>query len=78
VASDAGAAREQILDGVSGHVTGAEDHDIFAERVIELIDDPKRRASLGAAARKRYEQRYRMQESVRRYHELYAALGKSR
>jgi len=74
VVSDAGAAREQILDGESGYVVGADDHDAFAARVIDLIEHPDRRAALGNAARKRFERRYRMQETVGRYHELYSGL----
>ena len=78
VVSDAGAAREQILDGESGYVVGPDESEAFAERVVELIADPDRRATFGAAARRRYEERYRLDVSVRKYHALYAELEKMR
>ena len=71
VATDAGAAREQIEDGVSGFVVGRDDLDGFVGRVAELLDDPQHRHAMGAIAQQRWHDRFDLMTTVRQYHALY-------
>ncbi len=48
---DSGGAPETVRDGVSGYVIDPHDHQRWADRMIELIDDPGLRRRLGAAGR---------------------------
>ena len=75
VVTDAGAAREQIENGVSGFVVGRDDVDGFASRVDLLVRDEVRRREMGAAARRRWEANYRVDVAARRYCELYRSLA---
>ena len=65
--TEAGAAREQIEDGVTGFVTAVDDREVFRARLLELAGDPARRKALGRAARGRWESRYRLEETVKQY-----------
>lgn len=51
VAFDAGGARRQVAD--TGAIVPAGDLDAFAAAIVDLIDDPDRRARMGAAAHRR-------------------------
>jgi glycosyltransferase involved in cell wall biosynthesis len=75
VVTEAGAAREQIEDGVSGFVVNRDDLDGFASRIDVLVRDRERRREMGAAARRRWEASYRVETAARRYCELYRALA---
>jgi glycosyltransferase involved in cell wall biosynthesis len=75
VVTEAGAAREQIEDGVSGFVVERDDLDGLASRIDLLVRDTDRRRAMGAAARKRWDASYRLETAARRYCELYRALA---
>ncbi len=75
VVTEAGAAREQIADGESGFVLAREDVDGLAGRLSLLLNDAAMRARFGAAARARFLARYTLENSARRYHELYRAVA---
>lgn len=75
VVTDAGAAREQIVNGDSGYVLAHDDRDGFADRLLDLVNDAELRKRLGAAARERWQQRYRLEEAARKYHELYRTVA---
>ncbi len=74
VVTDAGAAREQIEDGVTGFVLEPHDLQGFTKRVAALAVDASLRQRLGAAAHERWDKRYRTEVAARRYHELYRSL----
>jgi glycosyltransferase involved in cell wall biosynthesis len=74
VVTEAGAAREQIADNVSGHVVGVDDLDGFAARVSELAGDPARRAAMGQEARRRWDALLRVETQATGYHALYRSL----
>lgn len=76
--TEAGAAREQVEDGVSGFVTARDDEGAFCARLVELASDPARRARLGAEARRRWEARYRLEVTVRQYAELLERVARTR
>ncbi|MGV3697955.1 glycosyltransferase family 4 protein [Flavobacterium sp.] len=52
VASDIGWAKEVIEDGVDGFLAHPQNHHLFADRILELLDNPELRSQFGAAARK--------------------------
>lgn len=78
VVTEAGACREQITDGESGCVVGRDDHAGFADRLVALLDGAEGRRRMGAAARARFEARYRIEDSVRSYHALYRRVAGAR
>lgn len=58
VATDVGAVREVVLDGVTGTIVPPLDAAAIAAAVIELADRPERRAQMGAAGRRRVRERF--------------------
>jgi len=73
VASDVGGVRE-ALEGC-GVVVRPRDVDGFATEVRHLLDDPPMRARLGARARAKVLERFRIDESVAAYLNLYTEYG---
>ena len=53
VASDIGWATEVIEDSVDGFLSHPKNHNLFANRILELLDNPKLRSQLGAAAKQK-------------------------
>jgi glycosyltransferase involved in cell wall biosynthesis len=47
VATDVGGAREAIAEGETGYLVASGDDETMAERVIELLNDPKRARAMG-------------------------------
>lgn len=75
VVTNAGAAREQIVDGATGYVMAADDHERFVSFLSEFATQPERRREMGRRARERWSERYRVEVSARKYHELYARIA---
>ncbi|WP_459194216.1 glycosyltransferase family 4 protein [Halosimplex sp. J119] len=50
------------------------DHETLAERLLELADDPDRRAELGAAGRSLVEREYTVEHVATRYRDLYRSI----
>jgi glycosyltransferase involved in cell wall biosynthesis len=76
VASDVGGVRE-ALDGC-GVVVRPRDTETFAAEVSRLLADEAQRAKLGARAREKVLDRFRIDESVTAYVELYEKLAGER
>ena len=74
VVTEAGASREQIVSGITGHVLAAEDIEGFAARLAELVDDGASRLAMGQAAKQRWMERYRLEVAAGQYWTLYASL----
>ncbi|MEJ2862297.1 glycosyltransferase [Actinomycetospora flava] len=53
VATDVGALRDQVTDGVDGFLVGSGDAAALGERLVRLADDPALRAEFGRRARER-------------------------
>jgi glycosyltransferase involved in cell wall biosynthesis len=58
IAGDVGAIPEMVTDGVTGVLVPPGDGDALARAIEDLLDDPARRASMGAAGRARVIERY--------------------
>ncbi len=75
IAADSGAAREQILDGETGFVVPAGDAEQTAERLARLARDRELRSKLGAAARARWSELFRVETMAAGYHEMYKKMA---
>jgi len=73
-----GGTVEQIADGVSGFLVPPSDPDAMADALARLLADPPLRARMGAAGKKRFEERFAFAGMYRRLLEFYAeALGRA-
>lgn len=70
VMMDAGAAREQIEDGVSGFVVDRDDTACLAERLRMLVQDDELRTGMGKKARKRWQAMFQLSASAAAHHRL--------
>ena len=61
VASNIGWANEVIADGVEGFLVHPTHHQQYAERILELIENPKWQADFGLAARKKVLEKFSIQ-----------------
>jgi len=75
VSTDCVGPREIIDDGVDGIIVPGRNPDRFGGMIIELLRDPDRRRILGRAARKKVEENYSVQKSVRQFEELFLSLA---
>ncbi len=67
VTTDVPGARDVIDDGTTGSVVPIGDFDGLVAATAALVDDPARRARLGAAARARCEARFGLDASVQQW-----------
>ncbi len=65
VNSNIGWAPELIDDGVNGYLVHPEDHDLYAQRILELLGDDALCQTIGSAARQKTEQKFDIQQLVR-------------
>jgi glycosyltransferase involved in cell wall biosynthesis len=74
VATDVGGAREAIIDGCTGFLVPAT-HDVdMAERLVALLKDPKRAREMGAAGKRRVEEKFSCETQLQSTEKLYNAL----
>lgn len=66
---------EAVLDGETGLLVPAEDPGALAAAILGLLDDPRRAAALGRAARSRAEATYTLDRCVDAYESLYRRLA---
>lgn len=72
VTSDAGGMGEAVRDGIDGFVVGVRDSAGFAAALHRLASDPGLRADLGAAARERVVQAFRLDQQLDAFGDLLA------
>jgi glycosyltransferase involved in cell wall biosynthesis len=64
IAARSGAVPEMVTDGICGRIVEpGDDRDLLAA-ITDLLDDPQRRSSMGAAAQRRQRERYDMRHAV--------------
>ncbi|SNT02437.1 Glycosyltransferase involved in cell wall bisynthesis [Geodermatophilus pulveris] len=78
VATDCGALRDIVVDGEHGHLVPVGNAKALADRLGELAEDPRRRQRMGTAARRRVEERYRVEQTAHGYEELLVDLMTTR
>jgi glycosyltransferase involved in cell wall biosynthesis len=74
VVTAVGGNLELIEPGVNGLLVPPGDPSRLAEAILQLRDDPAMRARLGAAARRRIEERHSLQARARRFEDFYERL----
>jgi len=74
VATDVGGNREAVADGVTGRVVPVGDPAVLARALAALAADATTRTAYGAAARRRWEERFTAAHMVRETEELYRAV----
>jgi len=70
VTTDAGGMREAVRDGVDGFVVRVRDPGSTADALMSLAGDPELRARMGAAARQRILDDFRLDQQVAAFAEL--------
>lgn len=70
VATDCGALRDMISDGVEGYLVPVGDSERLASALIRLADDPALCARLGTAARRRAQTSFRIEHTAAGYETL--------
>ena len=71
VASNVGGIAEALVDGESGALVPAREEAALAGALVEMLDDPDRRARLGAMALKRVGEQFTRARMVERVASLY-------
>lgn len=72
VATAVGGLPEAVTDGIEGRLVPPRRPDLLAAALLEVVDDPKRRAALASAARTRSEQ-FAVELSLSRLEAVYGA-----
>jgi glycosyltransferase involved in cell wall biosynthesis len=75
VTTDRATIRETVVDGVSGFVLPDPDPEELASRVLELLHDDVLHASVSAAARARYEERFTQDQADRNLADWLTGVG---
>jgi len=68
---------EQVIDGENGFLVDEGDYEALAERILELSRHPELLAELGAAGRKRVDERYNAATLLERQIEEYGKLTRA-
>jgi glycosyltransferase involved in cell wall biosynthesis len=74
VATDGGGIPEIVVDGETGILVAMRDHSAMAAAICSLLADPARAAEMGAAGRRRVEERFTIQRTARQVEALYDEL----
>ncbi|WP_210416605.1 glycosyltransferase [Tomitella fengzijianii] len=74
VATDCGCLAEMIIDGEHGFIVDVGDSEALGARLVLLAQDPDLRARMGARARARVQQRYRIDQTADGYARLLQTL----
>lgn len=77
IATRGGGVSEIVEDAVSGVLVPMKDASAMGEAMLELLEDPVRRAHLGAAARKRVEDHFRIEYAAAKVLRFYEELSLS-
>jgi phosphatidylinositol alpha-1,6-mannosyltransferase len=70
VANNNGGTREQIIEGVTGHLVRTDAPEEMAARVAALLADPASAKAMGEAGRSLARERFSMQRMVEQYRRI--------
>ena len=76
VASDIGWAAEIIEDSVEGFLVHPKNHNLFADRILELLDNQKLRNQFGIEARKKVVQKFSIEVVAKQSADFYQKVNK--
>src|SRR5262249_41131951 len=71
VCSDADGLPENVLDGITGFIVPRRDPRSLSERIVELAESPELRQRMGCAARQRVLTRFRLEDQITAFSDLY-------
>lgn len=74
VTSNIGWAEEVMVDKVTGYAVNPSDHELFAARILNLIDDPEKARAMGTEARKKIKEQFSTRILVHRNIEFYKTI----
>jgi len=74
VATDAGGTRELVVDGETGFLVPVRDAKSMAERIVELVRNPKRCRAMGGEGRRRVEQQFSCSRMKQQLEALYDSM----
>ncbi|HKO96093.1 MAG TPA: glycosyltransferase [Pyrinomonadaceae bacterium] len=80
VATDVGGVREAVIEGESGFVVSAGDHQMMAERIIEVMQDPERARLMGQRGKtivEKFSCQHHLTNTLELYDELLSTPGQS-
>ncbi len=72
VASAAGGSPDIVIDGETGFIVGCDDDEAFADRSLQLLNDPELRRKMGQRGREVAEQRFRKEAVAAQTVQVYA------
>jgi len=75
ISTPVGGALDVIQDGKNGVLVNVNDGNALAEKILELLDDPEKRAALGKNARESIMDRFSPEKELQANLDLYRTLG---
>ncbi|HRQ23157.1 MAG TPA: glycosyltransferase family 4 protein, partial [Anaerolineales bacterium] len=75
ISTPVGGALDVIQDGKNGVLVNVNDGNALAEKILELLDDPEKRAALGKNARESIIDRFSPEKELQANLDLYRTLG---
>ncbi|MGV6858600.1 MAG: glycosyltransferase family 4 protein [bacterium] len=76
LATDAGAWKEVVREGIDGHVVPARDADQITRQLKEMLSNPEMLDKMGENGRQRVLEHYTVEREARELHEVYRGLQK--
>ena len=76
VSTDVGGAREAIVDGESGYLVAAGDHERMADYIISLLRQPEKARTMGDRGRQIVNEKFSSQRQLQNVESLYNELGR--
>ena len=74
VTTDVGGCAAMVVDGLGGCVSPPKDAKAFAEAAVGLLDNPRRAAEMGVAAREQAQRRFALEPVVEATLHLYRSI----
>jgi sugar transferase (PEP-CTERM/EpsH1 system associated) len=71
VATNVGANRRILIDGVTGYLTPVGDNDLISEKIIHLLQSPREALEMGRRGRERVKDQFSLEMMVERYESCY-------
>jgi len=71
IATAVGSVTDVVAEGETGYVVAPGDEAALAARIVALLHDPDLRTRIGAAARRRAEERFNERDMIRCYESLF-------
>jgi glycosyltransferase involved in cell wall biosynthesis len=75
IATSVGGIKDILEDGKNGIIVNASDVNMLTEKVLELLDDSKKRSILGKNARELIVSKFTLEEELKKNLEVYRKLG---